>query len=415
MLHRVKHHVGNFLPALRSRNYRLYFIGQGISLVGTWMATVAEQWLVYPTLTSNKSLLGVVSAVNLAPMAFFVLLAGVIADRIDRRRGVIIQHLLYAAIAMVMGTLVLTGVVRVWHVMVSAFLMGVIFAFDMPTRQALMMSAVQKRDYGSAIALNSGIFNVARAIGPAIGGVLIAIAGIAPAYFFNSISFLAVILCVWLMRSFPSRQYPQGTIKQDFFAGIGYVVAHKDTLLLLSLLAVLTVTTWPAATLLPVFAHDIYRRGAVGFGLMQAAFGVGAGGGALLFSVIQRAVVDKRILLVGNIAGLFISYSLFALSPWFVFAMVMMVIQGFAVVTIITTVNTLIQTRVPDALRGRVLSFYSFVLVGSMPAGAMLSSLGVATIGARMTVLVGAVAFGILCASMLAVWKDLFRLATRGG
>ncbi len=212
----VKRFIGSWLPALRSRNYRLYFIGQGISLVGTWMAAIAEQWLVYPTLTDNKSLLGIVSAVNLAPTAVFVLLAGVIADRIDRRLGVIVQHLLYATIAMIMFVLVVTGVVQVWHVMVSAFFMGVVFAFDLPTRQSLMMSTVGKRDYGSAISLNTGIFNIARAIGPAIGGVVIAMAGVAPAYFFNSISFLAVIVSVWRMRSLPPRPDPRGTIRQDF-------------------------------------------------------------------------------------------------------------------------------------------------------------------------------------------------------
>lgn len=411
MLQRVKYHIAEWMPALKSRNYRLYFIGQGISLVGTWMATVAEQWLVYPTLTNNKSLLGIVSAINLAPTAILVLLAGVIADRIDRGRGVIIQHILYTSVALFMAMLVLTGVVQVWHVMLSAFLMGVVFAFDMPTRQALMMSTVEPRDYGSAIALNTGIFNAARAIGPAIGGLLIAFVGIAPAYFFNSLSFLAVIVCVVLMRQPAKRHQPKGTMREDFLAGIGYVATHKEMLLLLGMLAILTVTTWPAATLLPVFAHDIFRRGAVGFGMLQAAFGAGAAVAAFAFPLIHGHRVSERTLILANIWVLAFSYGLFAVSPWFVFTLVMMFVSGAAVVTMITTINTIIQTRVPDSLRGRTLSFYSFVLVGSMPIGALLSSVGVATIGARMTVLAAA-AFGVLNAVILMVSRAHFHHAT---
>ena len=189
MLTKIRHTVGDFLPALRSSNYRLYFWGQGISLVGTWMQEVAQSWLIYPVLTDNKSLLGVVSFVNHIPTAALALFAGVMVDRVSRKQGLILTQSAFAIIACILWLLIVSKSIAVWHVMVATFLSGVVFAFDMPFRQSFMIELVEKKYYSSAIGLNAAIFNAARAIGPAVAGVLIAAFGIAPAYFVNSVSF----------------------------------------------------------------------------------------------------------------------------------------------------------------------------------------------------------------------------------
>ena len=256
MLHRVKHHVGNFLPALRYPNYRLYFLGQGISLVGTWMQTVAEQWLVYPILTSNKSLLGIVSFINLLPVTLLVLFAGVWADRIDRRKAQMILQSLYAAIAFIMSYLIFSGRVEVWHVIAASAVTGIVFAFDMPSRQALMVNLVDKEYFSSALSLNGAIFNAARVVGPAIAGALIAAAGIASAYFINGVSFLAVIVSVYLMqlpKHVSDTTHPP--FRGQLAEGFAFIRATPMVSTSLLLVACLTIFTWPVNTLFAVFAH----------------------------------------------------------------------------------------------------------------------------------------------------------------
>lgn len=399
--------ISNLWPALRSRNYRLYFVGQGISLVGTWMATVAEQWLIYPVLTNNRSLLGVVSAVNLIPTMCLVLFAGVLADRIDRKKAQIWIQSLFAVISCVLAILVFTGTIQVWHVLVATFLSGVIFAFDMPTRQSLMVSLVEKKDYASALSLNAGIFNIARAIGPAVAGLLIATIGIAPAYFLNSLSFAAVIISIVLIR-LPDFQFSDKheSLRKEFKEGFIYIKENKVIAVLFSLLTLETLFTWPTITLLPVFAHDIFRRGEVGFGFLQSAIGVGAMIGAFSFSKIFHAIRDKYQILIFSFLIVVVTLITFAFSSVFAIALIAMFIGAGAISIIVATINTLVQTNTPDALRGRMMSFYSFVLIGGMPFGALLGSVGVATIGARLTAFTGAILFGLTSFCLIRVTRS---------
>lgn len=417
MLQKVKHGVGALWPALRSRNYRLYFIGQGISLIGTWMATVAEQWLIYPVLTNNRSLLGLVSAVNLAPTACFVLFAGVIADRVDKRKAQMLIQFLFALIALTMSVLIFTGRVQVWHVLLAVFLSGVVFAFDLPTRQALMIATVEKRVYASALSLNAGIFNAARALGPAAAGLIIAAVGIAPTYLINGLSFFAVIVSVALMQKHLGvSQAPNATIRDSFREGVTYVRTHMVIAVLLSLFFILTVSTWPAATLMAVFAHDIFGAGAVGFGMLQSAFGAGAMIGAFGFSKVFDLTKNIYRLLIGAIIAIAGSLCIFALSPAFSLAIAAQIVLGISISTMYSLVTTLVQSDVPHELRGRILSFTSFVLIGGMPIGALLASLGVATVGARLTVLLGAIFFGLTSFGLIAATRGKFhaKLARMG-
>ncbi len=409
MFHRIKHHVGNFLPALRYPNYRLYFFGQGISLVGTWMQTVAEQWLVYPTLTNNKSLLGIVSAINLLPVTAIVLFAGVWADRVDRRRAQIILQTLYASIAFTMSYLIFSGRIQVWHVMVAALASGIVFAFDMPTRQALMMNLVDKKHFASALSLNGAIFNAARAVGPAAAGALIAAAGIAPAYFLNGVSFLAVIVSVYLM-TLPKHPYGVEHLpfRGQLVEGFRFVRATSMVRVPLVLIAVLTIFTWPVSTLLAVFAHDIFRSGEIGFGILTSAFGLGAMVGGFGLYTLYRRIRRKDLLLFLCILTVAVSTSMFALWHWFMLALVLLFFSGWSISTIIGTLNTVVQEAIPDTLRGRILSYYSFVLIGGMPIGALLASVGVGLIGAPMTIFLCMIAYITISFSVLFATKDKF-------
>lgn len=409
MLRRVKHHVGNFMPALRYPNYRLYFFGQGISLIGTWMQTVAEQWLVYPTLTSNKSLLGIVSAINLLPVTILVLFAGVWADRVDKRKAQMVLQSCYAAIAFIMSYLIFSGLVEVWHVVVASAITGIVFAFDMPTRQALMVNLVDKQFFSSALSLNGGIFNAARVVGPALAGALIAATGIAPAYFINGMSFLAVIVSVYLMQL---PKHPDDIQHPSFRGQLaeGFAFVREETMVFtsLALVAILTIFTWPVNTLMAVFAHDIYNRGEVGFGLLQSAFGLGAMVGAFGFHAVYERVQHKNRLLLSCIFVIFFSTMIYALWHEFIVSLSMLFFSGWSVATMIGILNTVVQESVPDQLRGRILSYYSFVLVGGMPIGALLASVGVGTIGAPQIIFYCMMVFLVASCAILYRTRNTF-------
>lgn len=405
MLQKAKHIAGDFWPALKSHNYRLYFFGQGVSLVGTWMAAIAQQWLLYPTLTNNKSLLGVASAVNAVPTIALLLFAGVIADRTDRRIGILIQQILYALVTFALFLLVSSGTIQVWHVFVATFLVGAVFAFDMPTRQALMIELVDKKHIASAIALNTGIFNTARVIGPTIAGLLIASVGIAPAFFINGVSFIVVIASVLLMNIPRYIKIEQSdSVWRQFKSGALYIREHQQIWIPLLILFLLSLSTGPLVTFLPVFAKDIFRVGEVGFGLLQAAFGLGAVVGSFGFSKLYQIFTDKHGFLVFLLIAISLSMAIFSYASLFIFALLAIFLGGWAGATLMTLVRTSVHEQVPNHLRGRLVSYYSLVLIGGTPIGALLGSVGVTTIGIRLTVLLAALFFGI---TTLLITKNL--------
>lgn len=408
MLQRVKHKLAGFVPALRSPNYRIYFVGQGISLVGTWMQSVAEQWLVYPVLTSNKSLLGIISAVNMVPTLLFVLFAGVLVDRMEKRRAFILFQMIYAAIAFVLYILIVTKQIQIWHIFCAAAFGGIVFAFENPTRQTFMMDLVEKKYWPSALSLNSALFNSARALGPAAAGIIIAALGIAPAYLLNSISFFAVIISLMVMR-FPPRieeTKQPAPIVEGLKEGIRFIRSNTIYLAILSVVACMTFFTWPGSVLQPVFAHDIFKKGEVGFGLIQSMFGIGAMVGGLTFSKVFEKIRKKYLMLFVGVAVAVVAMIAYAWAPWFWFALVMQVISGWAISTVFSTNGTLIVIALPSELRGRILSIYTFVFMGFMPFGALLASLLVDRIGPRMIV--------TICALCIAVFVTTLVVAMRG-
>lgn len=355
---------------------------------------IAEQWLVYPILTTNKSLLGLIGAVGMLPMLIFVLFAGVLVDRVNKRNMFLLFQYVYMAIAIVLFFLIATHQIQLWHIFVAALVSGTILAFESPTRMTFVMDLVDKKDLPSALALNQAMFNSARAVGPALAGFTIAAIGIAPAYLANGLSFFAVIASLYMMK-FPKVeniivQHPP--ILKDLKEGFQFIRDHKIYIALLGIVGILTFFSWPIATLLPVFAHDIFKTGEVGFGLMQSAFGIGAVVAGLSFHYLFSKVQKKYLLIYIGMAVTVVMFSIFAWTPWFWLALVTQMIGGWAISTTYATANTLIVTTIPQEFRGRIMSIYMFVFMGGMPFGALLSSGLVSLYGPRLTVFLCAIA-----------------------
>ena len=339
-----------------------------------------------------------------------LLYAGVIADRIDRRSGMLVQQLLYAIIAFLLFSLVVTGTIQLWHVMVATFLSGAIFAFDMTTRQAFMIELVNKDAIASAISLNTGIFSLGRVIGPVVAGMVIASMGIAPAFLVNGVSFLAVIGGILLISLPPFHTLSKTkSLRKELMGGVEYVRKKPYVRMSLLMLFILSVCTAPLFTLLPVFAHDVFRVGEVGFGVLSGAIGLGAVVGSFGFSPIYARLREHREFTILLFILVTVSLTGFAVSPSYPAALTLLVFGGFGSASLMSLVRTVIHEQVPSMFRGRLVSFYSLALIGGTPIGALLASVGVATIGARLTVFISAVLFGLISLRLTAVSKGMFQ------
>jgi MFS family permease len=377
------------LGALAHRNFRLFFIGQGISLIGTWMQNVGEGWLIL-TLTNSPFYVGLTSALSSVGVLLFSLYAGVIADRTDKRRFIVFMQVAFMLEAFAVAILVKTGVIQVWHVLTLATLLGIASAFDIPMRQSFVYDMVGKDDLMNAIALNSSLFNGARVIGPAIAGVLIGAVGIAACYFLNGLSYIAVIAGLLLMKLPPRQRVENPT---SIWAGFREVLLYlrNDTRLrvLMILTAILSIFGFPYLTMMPVFARDVLHGGAAGYGALTASVGIGAVLGALgvaLYSARIRA--RGRLMLMGGTAfGILLI--LFSGSRSLALSMVLLGLAGCAMIVNNSITNTLLQMAAPDQLRGRIMGFYSFVFVGMAPFGAFLFGVVAERTGVPTTIAAG--------------------------
>jgi MFS family permease len=391
------------LGALAHRNFRLFFIGQGISLIGTWMQNIGEGWLVL-TLTNSPFYVGLVSALSSLGVLFFTIYAGIVADRTDKRRTIVIAQVLFMLEALTVAILVWTGVVKVWHVMGLATLLGIASAFDIPTRQAFIVEMVGREDLMNAIALNSSLFNAARVIGPAIAGALIGLVGIAWCYFFNGVSYIAVIAGLLMMRmpAFVPRART-GSAWTGFREILTFLRADRRLRTLVLLTATLSVFGFPYITMMPVFARNVLHRGAGGYGILISSVGVGATLGALAVALGSRRILHRgRLMLIGGTAfGILLV--LFASSRALWLSTLLLALTGCAMIVNNSLTNTLLQTAVPDDLRGRMMGFYSFVFVGMAPFGAFFVGLVAEHSGAPLAVGGG----GLVCvlAVATAAWR----------
>ncbi len=422
---KLESRVPTTFRALRHPNYRLWFFGQGLSLIGTWMQTLAQQVLIY-RLTGSAVALGIANFMTIVPLVPLALWGGSLSDRMPKRTIVLVTQTLMLIQALVMAWLTWTGVVQVWHVYVMSFLLGAVKAVDMPARHSFVVDMVEgKTDLTNAIGLNSAIYNGARTVGPALAGTAVAALGEALAFLLNGLSFLAVIGSLLLMRNLPqsSRRSPEDKHLTGYTVqGIRFVMRQQTLLVLMSLVAVSSFLSMPYSTLMPIFANEVLQESAqplvtifcsgeylpvrcqapeaLALGLLLTAVGVGAVMGALLVASLPQQARRGRVLTLGNLAfPLFVL--IFASSRSMALSLPLMLLVGICHVLQNAVANTLLQINAPDELRGRVMSLYSLVNQGMTHVGGLQAGFVADWVGAPLSVGFGAavsLAYGLFVA-----------------
>jgi MFS family permease len=383
--------TGGTFRALKHRNFQLFFGGQIISLVGTWMQTVAQAWLIY-RLTGSGALLGVLGFVGQFPIFLLSPLAGLAADRWPRQRVVIATQTASMVLAFILAALTMTGRIRVWEIIVLATLLGVVNAFDVPARQSFMIEMVGREDLINAIALNSSMFNLARVAGPAIAAGLVAVVGEGWCFLLNALSYLAVIAGLFLMRIEKRMAGHDGAAPlEKLREGLRFARHTKPIRALLVLVAIVSFMALPYTVLMPIFAVQILHGGVSAYGWLMGAVGFGAMFGALALAM------RHELRGLGNVVayaatGLGASLVLFSASHWFWVSFMILIVSGFTMMMQFTATNTLIQAMVPDQLRGRVMSLYSMMFLGMSPFGSLLAGALADRIGAPVTMAIGGLA-----------------------
>jgi MFS family permease len=372
--------LGHTFRALRHRNYRLFFSGQLISFIGTWMQSTAMSWLIYQ-ITGSKLLLGVVAAVASAPMIFFSLWGGAVADRYPKRTIIFWAQTAQMVPAFVLAALAWWGMATPTVIVALSAVTGVAMAFDMPARQAFTVEMVGREDLLNAISLNSSIFHGARVIGPSLAGLVIGTLGTPFCFFLNGVSYIAVIIGLAMMRMPALKLVDQEmAAKTSAWSGLMYVLRHQRVRTILALLGVVGIFGWSYAVLMPAFARDVFKLGADGYGILMSASGVGALAGALTVATAGH-VLPARTVALGGVwifSGALLG---FAFTTNFYLALVFLAIGGFGMLLFFSTSQTVMQTIVPDEWRGRVMGVWGLVFgamipLGSLEAGALASWLG---------------------------------------
>ena len=376
--------------ALRHRNFRLFFIGQSVSLIGTWMHGLAQGWLVLK-LTDSAFYLSFVQAVGSLPILFLSLIGGVVADRVVKRNLLLVTQTLSMALALVLAVLTSAGVVSPWHVVLIAGLLGVVNTFDIPGRQSFIIEMVGKEDLMNGIALNSAIFNGARIVGPTIAGLLIGFVGLAACFYVNAASYIAIIIGLMMMRfeEQPARRKARPLLK-ELNEGLAYVWHNPEVMSLVVMVSITSLFAIPYIALTPIFARDVLGIGAKGLGVMMGSAGAGALLGALSIASLGRAG-SKGILAYASAYLSAAALLGFSLSKLPVLSCALRVVIGWGMISQLATVNTLIQTDVPDELRGRVMSLYTLVFLGFTPIGNLIVGTAAHYIGTPLAVSFSAV------------------------
>ena len=388
--------------ALRHRNFRLFYSGQTISLTGSWMQSVAFGWLVL-LLTNSAFYLGLVGALQTLPVLLFSFLGGVVADHTSKLRLLFITQAVLMLLALVLGVLVETNVVRVWMLCSLVFLSGTAMAFDIPVRQSFIVDLVGRPDLPNAIALNSTLFNATRVIGPAVGGELIAAVGLANCFFLNSASFLAVLLALVLIKLPPSPTAPWKPFLQAWRELFDHLLERRELKLVLVLMSTVAIFAMPFYVLLPILARDTLGVDVRGLGHLMAMSGLGAFAGGL--SLARR--LTRRPPMPSFLAGL----ALFLLGLMglglcrnYYAALGCMALAGFGMVTQLSTGNSLMQLNVPDELRGRLMSLFGLIVMGFAPVGSILYGVAAHYVGAGPSITGGAIIAAAVAGVVL--WKN---------
>jgi len=380
----------NLLPrtfaSFRSYNFRLFWSGQLVSQVGTWMQRVAQSWLVLD-MTHSAEKLGTVTALQFAPILFLSLFAGVWVDRLPKHRVLVLTQSLALVQSLAMAVLTLAGHIQLWQIYVLALMLGAINAFDNPTRQAFLMEMVGREHIVNAVALNSAQFNGSRLLGPAIGGLIIAGWSVGICFLINAISFFAVLICLLLMH--PDQFYnvaPRSRSTESVISqlrdGLAFVFGRRDLTIVVIVASVVACFGYNFNVIMPLMAQRAFNAGADAFGLLMAAIGLGSLIAAFAVATIGKSNI--KVLLVGAMAFGALEIAT-AASPWFPLAMVLLVGVGYAGLIITSSANTQLQLSAPDHLRGRVMSVYSLTFTGTTPIGALISGFLAGAIPVRLT------------------------------
>ncbi len=392
--------------ALKHRNFRLFFVGQLVSLIGTWIQSTAQGWLVYQ-LTGSKVLLGTVAAVGSLPMLLFSPWGGSVADRHSKRTVVLYTQTGMMLLAFAFAALVGSGRIQTWHILVLAAGGGVAMAFDMPARQAFMVEMTSREDLMNALSLNSSIVNGARVIGPAVAGLVMAQVGMTLCFLLNGLSFIAVIAGLLMMRlpRFVPPAEPD-SMRRHIIEGFAYVAGQRRVRTLLILFGVVGVFGWSYSVLLPAYATDILHVGEGGYGALLSANGLGALLGALTVATYGNRV-RPRLMILGGLWLFSVMLVLLAVVRWYPLVLVCLAVGGWGMLLYFSTTNTLIQSRVSDEMRGRVMGIWALIFGGMLPAGGIESGFLSQAVGVPWTIAAG----GLVCAgaglvTWLLVWRN---------
>jgi MFS family permease len=396
--------------SLQHRNFQLYFAGQLISVAGTWMQVVAQAWLVYE-LSHSELMLGIVGFAAAIPSLLISPWGGVVVDRVNKRNLLVVTQGSAMMLAFILAALTFAGVVQVWEIIVLAALLGLVNAFDGPARQAFVVEMVDREDLPNAIAINSMMFNGARVVGPALGGLLLATVGTAWCFFINGISFLAVIVCLLLMRLTPrTRELKIGSPWTDLKHGLRYVLLHREIFALLMLALIFSVFGISYNTILPAFVDQVLHADATGYGVVNAFIGLGAVAGAFIMARFGEHGQRGRWLIWVDLAFPFILLA-FAYTPNFILALLLAFGLGVGFMLTFTIINTLLQTNVDDRMRGRVMGLYTLTFFGFAPFGNLAIGVLANQWNMSFTILLSAACSLILSAIVILLVPQLRKMA----
>jgi MFS family permease len=389
--------------ALASRNYRLFLTGQGVSLIGTWMQQTGIQWLVYVT-TGSPAMLGAVMFFGQIPAFFLAPVAGVFSDQLDRRRTLFVTQALAMTQAVLLTLLTWTGHIEIWQIIVLSAMLGVINAFDMPTRQAFLIDMIPSRDnLANAIALNSSMVNLSRMIGPFLGGLIISLGGPLACFFANSLSYLAVIVALAAMRDLPA--HPRKThapVVRGIVEGLAYAFGFAPIRALLLMVGMTSIFGTSLMTLFPVFARDVLHGNAQLFGYLAGATGIGSLSAAL-YLASRTTVVGLGMKIAWSAVTMGLSSIAFSLSVNAALSLAILVPYGFSFMLLLAGCNTLLQTVVDDDKRGRVMSLYTMAFMGAVPIGSLLAGTLASSFGAPMAARIGG--FAAIIFALFFLWR----------
>lgn len=370
--------------SLRHRNFRIYYLGQLVSLNGTWMQSVAQAWLIY-RLTGSGFMLGLTGALVLFPNLLLGIYGGWLADRFERKKLLIIAHALAMLQALVLGILTLGGWVEPWHILLLALALGLVQALETPARQSFISQLVERKDLLNAIALNSSMFHLARFTGPAIAGVLVALVGEGPVFLINAVTFIAIIFSLLYLPlpAAPAERAGQRGLS-SVWSGLHYARQHKLIRTVLAMVATVSLLGGAASVLMPIFITQVFARGPESLGIFMALLGAGSLMGALtLASRREFYLLERRVAFAAVILGF--ALLVFALNDVFILALMILFVMGFVSTTVFASSNALIQLSVPDHLRGRTMALFTICLHGMVSIGQLTLGTLADVFGAPLT------------------------------